>query len=436
MFFAIVLIVLGFIAFLSFRDWAKYQRLTLKEKQRLLLLVSKLISLEEWQEAKKMLMPLIEKEIGGKEARLLYIQVLRGTKEHDKALQVARQASQNEPEELLYRVEEGKTHLERGDAEAALAALLVAGPILRKESELVDLATAYLRAGFANKSWEILEPLLKASPRGNTLALAGETLLEEKQYGLAIAYFTQACAIGWNTHQVQVGLGYATLYLGNFAEAERIFRKILEKDSSDVAATLGLGACMEERAHYHRALLIYQSGSAWLKKDPRLILQTGICALLAKKYNVAEECFKGMIDLGEASCELYFQHGFCLEMQQKWSFAEENYKEAVRLFPEDPRGYVALAWLFGVGLTQSLTAEEGLQVAYRALSLKPDALSYELLSAAKARVGDFDGATLLQEYLSTLDKEKGERIRRGHLLKALRKQLPLGEGHISRRLVV
>ena len=348
---------------------------------------------------------------------------------------MARDAANKEPEELLYRVEEGKVLLELGHVSKALACFQMASPILRKESERVELATAYLHAGDADHCWEILEPLLAASPRVQTLALAGETLMGKVHYAEAIFYFTLCIEKGGDTHQIQTLLGHSHRLSGNFGEAERIYRKILEKDSSDVAATLGLGACMEERGFYQRALSIYRAGKAWEKKDPRLLLQAAGCSFYIGRFYDAEEYYSQIIENKGHTPDLLAHYGYVLEMQQKWEAAENTYLKAIELFPADPKGYRALSWLFGVGLTVTLSNEEGLALAHQALSMSADLLSYEVLSAAEARAGNFEAAHQIQEYLSTLDKEPSERIRRSHLLKALRKHLPLDSGHVSRRLV-
>jgi tetratricopeptide (TPR) repeat protein len=434
-FVSIVLIIVCLIALLSYRDWVKYQRLTNKDKQCLLVHIAKLILLEEWQEAKKEILPLITKNIGGKEASLLYVQVLRGTKEYEKALQVAKESSQRDPEELLFRVEEGKTLLEMGKPKPALEAFLVAEAILRNDGDLIDFATAHLRSGYPEKCWEIIEPILAKASLGNALILAGDTHLELQQYAKAISFYTKGIEKGWNTHQVQTQLGHAHRYLGNYNEAERIYRKILEKDSADVAATLGLGACMEERGYYMKALLIYQSGRAWSKNDPELLTQAATCALYAGKFSYAEEYYGQVIDIQGHTPDLLFHYGYCLEKQQKWDEAEECYVQASQIYPEDVRGYRALAWLYGVGLSRKVSSQEGLRYAHQALSLHEDGLSLEILSAVQARAGEFEAAYQIQEYLSSQDKSKSERLRRSHLLKNLRKQLPLDEAHLYHRLV-
>lgn len=435
MFIAIALSILAFIGFLSFRDWIHYQRLTPKDVERILTRVSKLILLEEWQQAKKEIAPLIAHQLGSKETELLYIQVLRGTKAYEKAIAIAKEGYRNFPEELLFRVEEGKTLLEMGLPEKALEALQASETILRKTSDLLDLAVAYLRAGFAEKAWEIVEPRVAANPSGILLATAGECLLELKQPQPALEMFEKAIEKGWDSHHLQNQLGHTQRLLGNFKTAELIYRKILEKDSSDIAATLGLGACMQDRGFYQKALLIYQSGAAWEKRDLRILMQAALMALYSHRYTHAEQYFGEVIDRKGPTEELLSYYGYVLEQQQKWQEAEEVYTEQAKLFPKALHASRALAWLFGCGLTTSLSQEDGLGFANRTLELAPDALSYEILSACEARVGNFEAAYQIQEYLATKDQTQSEKIRRQTLLKTLRKNLPLDNQHILRRLV-
>lgn len=439
MFIAIVLIILGFIGLLSFRDWICNHRLSTRDVQYLLTRISKLIILEEWREAKKLLNPLVQNSLGGKESELLQIQVLRGTKEHAKALQKAVDGTLNYPEELLFRVEEGKTYLEMEQAELALHAFQIALPILRKESDLLDFAVSYLKAGFADKCWEILEPLLTANPNGKPsaacLQLAGDASLELKEYARAVNFYNNAINRGWNNRQLQTQLGTAQRHLGNYNESERIYRKILEKDSGDILATLGLGACMQERGFYQKALLIYQSGVAWSKKDPQIVLQAALCAFYAGRYGYAEKYFCEVIKTQGPTSELLSYYGYALEQQNKWAAAEQNYLEQIHIFANDPSGYRSLAWLYGVGLTTSITSDNGLICAHRAIELMPDPISWEILSACEARIGHFEAAHEIQEYLAGFDVDKEARVRRQHVLKLLRKQLPLDTQHLSRKMV-
>lgn len=427
MFVVVFLITVGLIAFLAYRERVN-QRLTPKEMQRVFLHIAKLISLEEWQEAKKELQPYLSKEVVSVDAKLLQLQILRGLKEHEKALKLVKL----ETEDLLFRVEEAKILLEMGRFVEALRSFQMAEPILRKESDFHDLAFAYLKAGFPDQAWSILQPLLSKTPRGNTLALAADIFLEKREYGKAISTYKEAIGKGWNTHQVQTHLGHAYRLSGKFNEAEKVYRKILEKDSSDVAATIGLGACMEEKGAYQKALLLYQACNAWEKKDPRLLVKAAGCAMTVQKYDEAEEFYAEVIKTQGVTPDLLAAYGFSLEKQGKWSQAEDVYKELIIQFLDDPRGYRSLAWMFGVGLTSTLSAKEGLCVAAKSLELSPEIASYEILSAAQARAGLFEEAHQIQEYLSSLDKEKTEKIRRSNLIKMIRKQLPLRAEHITR----
>lgn len=427
MFIAIVLITIGFIGFLSYRDWVQNSHLSAKDCERILTSISKLIILEEWQEAKKQLLSLINRKKGGKKALLLYTQVLRGTKEFEKALMIA----SSYPEDSSFNIEKGKLLLEINEPKRALEAFQAARDMMRTESDLLDLALAYLRAGFPEKCWEIVESHLTSAL---ALAIGAECLLEQKQYQRSLELYERAIKSGWNSHHLQTQLGTLHRNLGNFALSEAIYRKILEKDSGDVIATLGLGACMQEKGLYQKALLIYQSGQAWQKKDPRILKQAALMALYTQRFEFAENYLSELFALEKPSSELYSYYGYALEQQEKWEEAEKIYQKQRDDYPTDHRPYRAAAWLFGVGLS-TISSEEGLNFANHALELKPDSLSYEILSACEARAGNFEAAYTIQEYLATLDKSPDERKRRQMLLKTLRKNLPLDNQHILRQLV-
>ncbi|MFZ0566037.1 MAG: tetratricopeptide repeat protein, partial [Chlamydiales bacterium] len=286
MFITIVILTIGFIVYLAFHNWV--QPSSSKSIQKNLNKVSQHISLEKWAQASKELTPLLEKGKGGKNALLLHAQILRGTNFLDEALKVVTKGAHQYPEELLFRLEEGKILLQLGRAKEALKAFDVCNPIMRGESDGLALASALFHAGFPIPCLELIEPWLYKTQNGELFALAGDAYFEQKAFRKAITSYHQALHLGFKTHKIFIQLGHAYRRLGNLAEGEKIFRQLLEKNPLDVSAALGVGACLQERKHYHKAMLFYQSSEAWEAKDPLLLKQAAICALHTKKYSFAE----------------------------------------------------------------------------------------------------------------------------------------------------
>lgn len=435
MFLTIALITIVFVIYLSIRDWIRSSRITSSFIQKNIKAASQHISLGNWEEALERLTPLIESGKGGKEVLLLHIQVLRGTHCLKEALAEVLEAARRYPEELLFRMEEGLILSELDRPKEALEAFRVCTPIMRTESDFLALSSVLNRAGYSAQAFELLEPWIKSTQNGELFSLVGDIFFERKQFQQAVHYYLRALKQGYQTHHVTTQLAHAFRRLGNLAESEKIFRKLLEKNRADILATLGLGACMQERGHFQKALLIYQSSGAWEKKDPRLLKEAGLCALRSKKFSYAAFYFRDIIRQTEPDATLLAYYALALEYQNEWQEAEQVYLKLIQLFPSCPHGYRALAWMFGVGLSQTLSQDQGLNFAHIALKLKNDSVSWEILSACEARMGHFERAYQIQMTLSAQDSGAETRSRRQQALRNLRKQLPLDGQHVIRSLV-
>lgn len=397
--------------------------------------ISQKIAYSQWDSAKKELIFLVEKGRGGKEALLLYAQVLRGTKNYQEGLKLVLKAARDYPEELLFRLEEAKFHIDMSNSSEALKAFQVCAPVLRSESDMLDYASAYYEAGNYEMCLELLEPFLPSSKNGKLLLLVGKCFYAHKSFQDATVYFQKAIQLGYTDQAVVTELANAYKKLGNLSESEKLFRYLLDKDPKNTTALLGLGSCMQERRLFQKALLIYQSGPAWEKRDPRVLFQAGLCALFLKKYHHAECYFAEVIKEQGVNVQLLSYYGYSLECQQKWQEAEQNYLKQVQMFPSHPHGYRALAWLFGVGLSVTLSKEQGINFANIALKYLPDSLSWEILSACEARAGNFARAHQIQEHLIHQCPDKHTRLRHQNAMRYLRKNQPLDDHLVLRSLV-
>ncbi len=431
MFFTIALIILGFVSILTIHNWLKNRFIfSSKLTQKKIKKISQSLSLQNWEKSEKELAHLLKKGRDNKEIQLLQIQLLKGKGLLNAALEKAYHAGRLFPEELGFRLEEGQILLDLNLAKEALDAFEVCAPILRTETDYFYVARALKQTGRPLECLEVLAPLLKQTNNGGLAALAGDALYDCKQFPEAILHYKHALALGLETQHVKIQLGHAFRRQGNLAEAEKIFRSLLEKDSQSVDATLGLGACLQERGYHHKALFVYQSLLS--TKDLRLLTQAGFAALRAQRYSFAEKYFCELMHLRRADPQTLGYYGFCLENQKKWQEAEQVYLKLLQLFPDDYQGYRALAWMFGTGLSQTISQTHGMDFAYRALKLKNDPTSWEILSACAARTGEFERAYQIQLTLSKQDSDPQTRIRRSQILRTLRKRMPLGDTHILR----
>ncbi len=451
------ILTIASIIYIAFRHWVKSARLSALTIQQTLNKISEHISLEEWDVAASKLIPLLENRKGGRKAALFEIQILRQKKAYNEAYQKVQKAAREFPHDLIFSIEAGKLLLKLGQPQKALEILQKCSAIIRSESDVYAYASALLQSGYPGQAIEMLEPwLAQAMPSipdsteplwsdqsshlpgssgiGKLFSLAAWAHFELKDFAETINYYTKAIDLGFTSHKLLIQLGHAYRRFGNLQKAEELFKSLLEKDSMDIAALLGLGNCLQERGLYQRALLLYQSGKLWEQKDKRLLLQAGICALNIKKYPYAETYFYELLEI-ESSPKVLAYLGYALEKQDKWPEAESSYRRVIETNPSDPNGYRALAWMFGVGLSTTLSQDEAINFAHIALNIAPEPLTWEILSACEARIGNFKRAYEIQEALSEGDEDRESRQRRQSALRKLRSEAPLNSSHVVHTLV-
>lgn len=410
-------------------------RLSSLAVQKTLAAISRHLSLEEWDLAASQLIPLLENKKGGQKAALFEVQILRQKKAYQEALKKAQKAALDYPDELIFKLEEGKILLKLHKPKEALAAMELCKRILHTEADIYAYASALLQCGFPQKSFELLEPWLAECREGKLFALAAWAHFELKDFGKTISYYHLAMELGFKSHKLLIQLGHAYRRYGNLQQAEHLFFQLLEKDSMDVAALLGLGQCLQERGQFQKALLIYQSGKLWQQKDPRMLLQASICSINIGRFAHAEAYLTQILNAHELTPKLLSYLGYALEKQQKWQEAEQIYRKLIHLFPADPNGYRALSWMFGVGITTTISQEQALNFARIALNICQDPLTWEILSACEARIGNFKGAYEIQKALMQTDQDRESRFRRQSALRKLRQERPLTPSLVVHKLV-
>jgi tetratricopeptide (TPR) repeat protein len=428
----IVIILLGLAALREYLVRRAPSQKSIEEAQQK---VAQEIALGNWESAAKELKFLQKKQLGGAETALLNVQILRGNKQLIDANKFIDESLLIYKHNFALFREKGKVLLERGEPFEALKAFKQCEPVLRSEEDMLDLTTALFQTGDVDGAWYYLQDIITDTNSGPLLALAGDCHFYLGEYQKAIAFYHRTQEAGWNNYQVLSRMGHSLRNIGKIDAAEDYFRQILQKDPTDVASTLGLGACLEARERYEEALLIYQTGKAWDVGDQNILRQAGICAVYTNKYTFAELYLRESLKRGAKSPQGLAFLGYSLERQQRWQEAEKIYIKLVEEYPDQIAGYRALAWLYGVGHSTELSSEEGLLMARRALELQPDSASWEMLSACEARTGNFKKAHNIQERLSSQTKDESTRLRRCRSMRTLRKKLPLDEEHVVRALV-
>lgn len=417
--------------------WARYKHPFKQQIQRIHQSANQHIALGDYESAQKELKPLLSDRLCDSQTKVLYARILRAQGKNFEALSTLQEALEQEPKNLTLTLECARSHLQDGQAEEALEHFALCSALLRDEVGALDYARALFQTGRVAAAWEKIEGFVPDSSNGRLLSLAADCQFQEKHFELAANLYLRALRNNWSNQQTLIRAAHSLRASGSLLEAERLFRSIIAYDSGDLAATLGLGGCLEARGQFSRALMIYQGGHAWDEGDPLLLRQAGICAVHTQQESYAEFYLKEAISRGAQSPQALAFLGYSLECQAKWEEAEDVYLKLAEEYPEHVVGYKALAWLYGVGRSTQLTAEQGLFYAQKALEFDSDARSWELLSACEARAGNFSKAHTIHEQLSQqcADPDEGTQRRRRSAMRSLRRRVPLDEQLLPRELV-
>lgn len=423
------------LAFFTVRFYLLRQIFSQKDLERIRKKIAEEITLGNWEAASKELKVLQDRRIFDLELALLEIQILLAAKQFQEALDLIDKYLQVYQHNFALYRQQGKIFLSLGKALDAIESFKKCQTILKEEEDWIDWTSALFQGGMVQEAWSELEEILKQTKNPRFFALAGDCQFSFGDYQQALVLYQKALENGWNNYHILSRTAHSLKNVGKICQAEACFRKILEKDPADVSATLGLGACLEAKGKYGKALLVYQRGKAWDKGEWSILRQAGICAIYTQKYDFAEVYLRESLKRASPSPQALAFLGYSLEKQERWKEAETTYLQLVQEFPEHIAGYRALAWLFGVGKSPSLSVKEGLMLAQKAVQIHADAASFEILSACEARAGNFGRAHRIQEKLSNQSNDQRSRLRRCRAMRILRKNMPLDETCIVRARV-
>lgn len=122
--------------------------------------------------------------------------------------------------------------------------------------------------------------------------------------------------------------GEAELQKENFAEAERKFIKVLEKDPKSEAAYLGLGKLYLAQKKFEEAAQTYKFLVKHFPANDSYYASLGQALHGQKLYERAVEAYEKAIELSPANAKRYANLGLTLEAQRHLEEAILNYRKA------------------------------------------------------------------------------------------------------------
>jgi tetratricopeptide (TPR) repeat protein len=179
-----------------------------------------------------------------------------------------------------------------------------------------------------------------------------------------------------------VSAGYAAYQAGDMDRARRDYEAALRDDPNDRDALLGLAAVETRARRVAQAEGLYRRV---LDADPRdAHAQAGLVGLRTGQVNPvsAETQMKGLIAVESRESVLYFTLGNQYAQQSRWAEARQAYAQAVAIDPENPD----FAYNYAVSLEHARDTQSALQQYRRALSLGLKHTPSFDVQAAEARV--------------------------------------------------
>ena len=118
-----------------------------------------------------------------------------------------------------------------------------------------------------------------------------------------------------------------------FAAAEKIYREILEDDTTNRDALHGLAMLLTQTENYSAALNLFEQAVELEQNDPALFNSYGNLLLRMKQFEEAEQAYKNSITLAPKYANAYSNLGNCYLQQDNYTDAEKNYRIALELNP-------------------------------------------------------------------------------------------------------
>lgn len=149
-----------------------------------------------------------------------------------------------------------------------------------------------------------------------------------------------------DSREAQIQMGLVELGEQRYKDAEALFGKFYESNSSDVRGLIGLAETYAAQHQWDRAFTLLK---AELAKDPKrdqIRAVLGSIAFRAKRYDEAIAFYRELVQHNPKAGEIYMRIGDCYREKGDLIEAAKYYQQARQLRPNDPEAHLQLAVLF------------------------------------------------------------------------------------------
>jgi putative PEP-CTERM system TPR-repeat lipoprotein len=303
---------------------------------------------------------------------LLYMLRKDGKSAREAVLEALRVAPRHMPSLLLA----GTLQLEAGNvaqAEQYLRTFVEANPQHRLARQL--LAASQLRARQPEQALAVLGPLL-APDRvdANTLAMAGEAMGMQREFGKMAGYLEQAVALSPKDARLRTALGEARLQMGERATAISELERATALAPESLHAAFSLARARFSLGEYDKALAALQPLDAAHGKNPILHNMRGLVHLARHDDANARASYEKAIALDPKSFDPVFNLSRLDMRKRELDAAQRRLEAYLKQVPQEGLAMQALAQL-AEDQGQWETARSWLQ---KAAAARPDDLMLAL----------------------------------------------------------
>jgi len=283
----------------------------------------KLLEDEKFEEAKEVLLKVVEQEPENPEANFLLCKVYYLLKDHDNSIKYGKKAVKLDDSESNYHLWLGRAHAMQAERGSKLKAIFRAKRAKKEFEKAVELDSTNLEARRDLMQYYIAAPGIAG---GDKKKAKKQAEIIEK---MDPCYGAFAWALFWAGEK-------------DFDKAETFFRKAAELDTtSNYWFTYQLGFFIQGQEKYHQAAEIFEKLYNEHPDQTGALYQIGRTYVFAKdSLDKAERCFKQYLQIEPKKetpdwAAAHWRLGMVYDLQGKKNLAIAELEEAIRLDPKN-----------------------------------------------------------------------------------------------------
>jgi tetratricopeptide (TPR) repeat protein len=220
---------------------------------------------------------------------------------------------------------------------------------------------------------------------------AGQLLERENKFADAEQEYKRALALDSRSTDAVIGL--ANLYMRGrrFPEAEDYLRKLLAEHADSAPAHIQLGRVLAAEGKTDAAIAELQAGIKLSPGDDAAQRDLADLYTTAKKNDLAEAAYRGLLTAHPNEAELHRRLGQALLRQKKFPEAQQEFVTAVKLKPDLGEAYGDLAFAAGENQQYPLVIRA---LEARARLLQESPVTYFMRASAYDHLRDFKNAAV------------------------------------------